>query len=263
MVHPDHSPVIPIDIEPIQKQDGLKKNDCERNAVKRLLPRIRRHHPHLGIIIVEDALYSNGVHLKELQALNMDYIIGVKPKDHLFLFDWVKHAEATEDRYTNASGKECRYRFVNDVPLNDKHFNMKVNFLEYWEVKKNKIVHFTWITNIKITTSNINALMRGGRARWRIEDETFNTLKNQGYNFEHNYGHGHKNLCTVMSTLMMLAFLVDQIQLLGCSLYRSAKQRASTYRALWEQMRTLFIFVQLKTWEYFLTMIATREYDTS
>jgi len=44
---------------------------------------------------------------------------------------------------------------------------------------------------------NAYQIMRGGRARWKIENETFNTLKNQGYNFEHNYGLGKKNLSVV------------------------------------------------------------------
>ena len=35
------------------------------------------------------------------------------------------------------------------------------------------------------------------RARWKIENETFNTLKNQGYHFEHNYGHGEQHLSVV------------------------------------------------------------------
>jgi hypothetical protein len=50
------------------------------------------------------------------------------------------------------------------------------------------------------------------RARWKIENETFNTLKNQGYNFEHNYGHGYRNLASVLAVMMILAFLIDQIQ---------------------------------------------------
>jgi hypothetical protein len=41
--------------------------------------------------------------------------------------------------------------------------------------------------------NDVEPVMRGGRARWKIENETFNTLKNQGYNFEHNYGHGKKS----------------------------------------------------------------------
>ncbi|HEY5869577.1 MAG TPA: hypothetical protein VI542_29115 [Candidatus Tectomicrobia bacterium] len=57
---------------------------------------------------------------------------------------------------------------------------------------------------------NVLHLMRGGRARWKIDNETFTTLKNQGYNFEHNYGHGEQHLSVVFAIVRMLAFLVDQ-----------------------------------------------------
>ena len=83
-------------------------------------------------------------------------------------------------------------------------------------------------------------LMQGGRARWKIENETFNTLKNQGYNFEHNYGHGEQNLSVVFATLMMLAFLVDQVQQLCCALFRAVWAKLGSKRLLWERMRALF-----------------------
>ena len=35
---------------------------------------------------------------------------------------------------------------------------------------------------------------------WRLP---FNTLKNHGYQFEHNFGHGHHHLSTVMAHIMM------------------------------------------------------------
>jgi hypothetical protein len=54
-------------------------------------------------------------------------------------------------------------------------------------------------------------IMRAGRSRRKIENETFNTLKNQSYHFEHNYGHGQENLSYVFAHLMLLAFLNDQI----------------------------------------------------
>ncbi len=82
--------------------------------------------------------------------------------------------------------------------------------------------------------------MRGGRARWKIENETFNTLKNQGYHFEHNYGLGEKNLCLVFAMLMMLAFLIDQTQQLSCKLFRAVWTKLKSKRALWERMRSLF-----------------------
>ena len=71
-------------------------------------------------------------------------------------------------------------------------------------------MHFSWVTDFTITKDNMFKIMRGGRARWEIANETFNTLKNQGYNFGHNYGLGKKNLSMIFVMLMMLAFLVDQ-----------------------------------------------------
>ena len=60
LVHPDVKEVIPFVPEPIIKQDGEKKNDCERNAAKRFLEKFRKEHPHLRVIVLEDALSSNG-----------------------------------------------------------------------------------------------------------------------------------------------------------------------------------------------------------
>ena len=82
--------------------------------------------------------------------------------------------------------------------------------------------------------------MRGGRSRWKIENETFNTLKNQGYHFEHNFGHGQNQLSVVFALLMMLAFTVDQAQQLACHLFQAAWHKVGSKRLLWERMRSLF-----------------------
>ncbi len=82
--------------------------------------------------------------------------------------------------------------------------------------------------------------MRGARARHKIENETFNTLKNQGYQFEHNFGHGNKHLSTVFTHLMMLAFFVEQLQQLGCKLFKKVLARLHTKHSLSERKRALF-----------------------
>jgi hypothetical protein len=89
------------------------------------------------------------------------------------------------------------------VPLNESNQDLLVNFIEYWEVTPNKVKHLSWVTDFTVTKKNAYQLMRGGRARWKIENETFDTLKNQGYHFEHNYGLGKKNLSLVFAMLMM------------------------------------------------------------
>ena len=257
IVHPKQSIVIPLAPEPITKQDGANKNDCERNASKRLLENIRREHPHLKLIIIEDGLASNGPHIQLLKALEMRFILGAKPDDHTFLFDWISRSKCEEYEEVDKEGVKHRYKFINDVPLNDTHFDLNVNFLEYWETKPNgSTQHFSWVTDIKINKNNVTLIMRGGRARWKIENETFNTLKNQGYNFEHNYGHGDKHLCSVFTMLMMLSFLIDQTQALCCYLFRAARKTARTNRDLWYEMRTLFKYFIWNSWDDFYTTIA-------
>ena len=265
VVHPQKKQVIPLCPEPIQKEDGATKNDCERNASKRLLEDLRREHPHLKILIIEDGLASNAPHIKLIEKLSMKYIIGAKPKDHEYLFDWIKHSEKTEFDYVDEKETHHKFNFVNEVPLNYENSDLKVNFLEYWEVdKKGKTKHFSWVTNVKITINNVNKIMKGGRARWKVENETFNTIKNQGYQFEHNFGHGKKNLCSVMGLIMMLVFLVDQTQLLCCKLFQHARITTRTFYGLWERMRAMFELFYFTNWEYFIYCIAYKEVpDTS
>ena len=98
--------------------------------------------------------------------------------------------------------------------------------------------------------------MRAGRARWKIENETFNTLKNQGYNLGHNYGLGKKNLSAVFTILMMLAFLVDQVQQLSCGLFQSAWKKAGTKRELWEHVRSIFRLFRVDSMETIYSSIA-------
>jgi hypothetical protein len=161
------------------------------------------------------------------------------------LFQQVQAAEhagrvTSYERHDRAAGVVHRFHFVNDVPLNASHSDVRVNFIEYWEMGQDKVQHFSWVTDLRVSKRNVYRLMRGGRTRWKIENETFNTLKNQGYNFEHNYGHGEQNLSVVFATLMMLAFLVDQVQQLCCALFQAVWAKLGSKRLLWERMRALF-----------------------
>src|SRR3990167_7540362 len=252
LVHPNKKEVIPLAPEPILKTDGDTKNDCERNAAKRLLTDTKREHPHMKFIVVEDGLSSNAPHISLLQELNMRFILGAKPTDHTFLFDWVNNSKCTWYEITDKHGTKHRYRFINQVPLNEANFDLNINFLEYWEEKKNgDKQHFSWVTDITITEKNCHAIMIGGRARWKIENETFNTLKNQGYHFEHNFGHGDQYLCTVFANLMMLAFLIDQTQQLCCAFFQAALKFQKRKVRLWERMRECFRVYIFKRWEDF------------
>ena len=248
VVHPDLKQVIPLAPEPIIKQDGNNKNDCERNAGKRLLQKIRDEHPHWKLIVVEDGLASNAPHIRELKRLNMRFLLGAKPDDHEHLFEEVNKAIAegrgTTLRWTDEADEEiqCEIRFAHDLSLNKSNADLLVNFLHYTEYTSDGSIlkRFSWVTDLTITSDNARHLVRGGRARWKIENETFNTLKNQGYQFGHNFGHGKQNLSTIFAMLMMLAFLVDQTQELCCPLFQAVRKKRSSRRSLWDHQRSHF-----------------------
>ena len=256
LVHPDLKEVIPLCPEPIIKQDGATKNDCERNAARRFLAKSRKEHPRLPVIVVEDGLSSNAPHVRDLLAHRMHFILGVKEGDHPFLFEQVELRENTGDvtdveiRDQNPKS-DIRHliTIVPDVPLNESNQDLLVTFVRYIELNEaeDKIRLFTWVTDLKAHRGNAWQFMRAGRSRWKIENETFNTLKNQGYHFEHNYGHGKQNLSVNLALLMMLAFLVDQV-LQRCSrLFRAAWNELGSKRLLWEEMRSIFYHFSIRS----------------
>ena len=247
IVHPDFSEVIPLAPEPIQRQDGHNKNDCERNGARRWLEAFRKDHPHLPIIVIEDALSSNAPHIRDLRAAKAHFILGVKEADHQHLFEqFYERLEAGQVEELEEINTRTRtthhYLFVNGLTLNQGNQDVVVNFLQYAELDENGEVirKWTWVVEVKLTKENVRQVMRGGRARWRVENETFNTLKNQGYHFEHNYGHGNKYLGVMLAFLMLVAFSIDQVQQRCNKLFEKAREKAGPKSALWESIRHLF-----------------------
>ena len=222
--------------------------------------------PTLKAILLEDALASTAPNIQMIEEHKLLYILGAKPGDHKFLFDQLEISKKTTyHEITTNDGYYHQFRFLNRVSLNKSNQDLLVNVIEYRQTDpKGKETNFSWVTNIKLSKTNVLKIAKAGRARWKIENETFNTLKNLGYKFEHNYGHGEKYLATIFCMLMMLAFLIDQVQEISCSLFRRCKKKAGTNRNLWENMRALFQLMPLNNWETLYKIIAKEQLlDTS
>jgi len=254
IVHPDMKTVLPLFHEPIKKADGATKNDCERNASNRLLPALKKRFPRLKMIILEDSLMGNGPHIKTLRENHFSHITRVKYGSNQSLMDHavkcMARGETEEFEALDEKGVLRGYRFINQIPLNKAHNDLLINYLDYWEIDKNgKERNFNWITDITLSRDTVYHVMRAGRARWKIENETFNTLKNLGYHFEHNYGHGKKHLSTVFALLMMLAFSIDQVQELSCHVFNAARHRYHSKIAFWTKLKSMFTEHFIEDWE--------------
>jgi hypothetical protein len=259
LVHPYKKEVFPFMPEFITNRDGSNKNDCELNSSKRFIEDFRREHPHLKVIFVEDSLFSNAPHIELLKNKNISFIIGAKESNHKYLyrqFDDLQKSGNTQQYHIEKEGYSHYFSFTNGLKLNNSS-DTKINVLEYKQVdKKDHMIAFSWVTDIEITNENVYELMRIGRSRWKIENETFNTLKNQGYHFEHNFGHGKNNLSNNFAVLMMLAFLVDQIQLASCSLFKKALETFHAKRLFWQKIRNLFEIFEFESMELLFQAIA-------
>ncbi len=260
IVHPDMKQVLPLAPEPIKNTDGTKKQDCEINASKRIISKIRKTHPKLKIIITGDGLYSKQPLIDELNKANMSYILVAKPKDHKVLYEWFDElqglGETQNYEFKDLKKKKYVYEWVNKVPLNGSEKSDYVNFFTFKIINKGKVTYKnSWVTDIQIDKSNIKDLVKGGRSRWKIENETFNTLKNQGYHIEHNFGHGKKNLSTTLFLLNLLAFYTHQLLELTDLLYQKCRKGFSSRKEFWNQIRCTFRFMVFESWEIMVEMI--------
>jgi hypothetical protein len=261
VVNPAQREVFPLDFEPILNADGAQKNDCERNAAKRLCAALSEQYPELEILLVEDALYANAPHLRQITAYGWKYVLNVKPDSHQSLFKQFAGRQARADvrelRQKTPDGVQHYYCWTNELCLCESATDIKVNFLLYEQTTPEGVLtRWTWITNLPLRARTVERVMRAGRSRWKIENETFNTLKNQGYHFEHNYGHGQQHLTTVLALLMLLAFLVDQIQQRCCQLFRQLWRGLGTKAKLWQMLRSVFRVLTFPTMDSLFRHIA-------
>jgi hypothetical protein len=263
IMHPDMRQVIPLMPEEIRNTDGTEKQDCETNAAKRLIPKIRKDHGQLGLIIVGDDLFSRQPLIKTILNEGMHYILVVKESSHVAMFKTIKQSKLHEIRVIDENQRTHIYEWLNDLPLNGSKESINTNFFRYTIVATdgngNEKINFrnSWISDIDLSEELIKHFVRGGRCRWKIENECFNTLKNQGYHIEHNYGHGEKNLCFNFLLLTLLAFFFHQIFELTDRLYQECRKKFGSKRHMWETLRSYVKLLIFDTWELLLDFALT------
>jgi hypothetical protein len=252
IMHPDKKQVLPVMPEAIQNKDGTKKQDCEINAAKRFIANLKKAHPRQGFIICGDGLMSHQPMIETIKDNGMHHLLVAKPGDHKYLFEWVNaFTEVPSLEIIDDKGRIHLYRWKNGVPLHSEVQAITVNFLEYHLINPEGKVTYrnSWVTDFQISEQNIIQLVQAGRCRWKIENECFNTLKNQGYYIEHNYGHGKNHLSYNMYLLTLLAFYFHQIFELTDGAYQACRVKAGSKRYLWEVFRGTVRFLVMDTWE--------------
>ena len=260
LVHPGTRQVIPLCPEEVRNTDGTDKQDCEINAGKRLIGTLGKDHPRLPLIVVADSLYSKQPFVEALAKERMHFVLVAKEEDHKVLMEYVEGARVLKEtsrlEARDAQGRLHVYEWARGVPLCGNEDAPPVDWLSYELHDKGKrTYHNAWVTDFPVDRRNVEELVRIGRCRWKIENETFNTLKNQGYHLEHNFGHGKEHLSFNFFLLNLLAFFMHQIFELTDRLYRACREKLGTKRSLWENMRVYMRSFVFPDWETMLARI--------
>jgi hypothetical protein len=261
IVAPGHKQVLPLPPEFIAPQDGAEKQDCERNAAKRWLAKHGAAVAHLRPVFLGDDLFACQPIAAAIHDARGNFILTCKSSSHKTIAEYLQGAELQEHRQTICKrGKRTTtvYRWLNAVPLRATEDAITVDWfsIETLNAKGKRTYYNSFVTDLPITPDTVAELAACGRARWKIENETFNVLKTNGYNLEHNFGHGKQTLASVLVTLNLLAFAFHTAAYLGVLAWRTAViARGPTYR-FFEHLRTITAYVVFQDWPHLLWSIA-------
>ena len=273
IVQPGNEHVISLEPEFITPQDGHEKQDCEIQAGKRWVEKHGDFYAKRGVTMLGDDLYSRQPFCQALKDKKLHFILVCKPDSHVSLYETVEFLDAQSVLGTkvvrNWNGRYAEihtYRYANKLHLNGAPAAFEVNWCELSITREDTgavVYKNAFVTDFEITDTTVEAIARDGRARWKVENENNNILKTKGYHIEHNFGHGHQHLASLLLSLNLLAFLLHTVLDLVNKQYRAIRQRLGRRRTFFQDLEALLRYFTFETWdEVFSFMFQGLELDT-
>ena len=261
--HPDKKHILPLMPEEIKNTDGTEKQDCEINAAYRLLPSIRSNHPRMSFIWLADSLYATAPFIQSILDAGEEYLFRVKQGDHKKLFQTIETAPYESLKVCNDNGKTTiAHRWYKDIPLNGST-DITVTVIRAFAITTDRKGNQTstilgvWATNLNVNEGTVASITKAARARWKVENECFNTLKNHGYDLTHNWGHVNGESFNFY-ILTMLAFYIHQILEMTDKLFQWCRSITRTYKQFWTDLEVWFSHFVFESWEHMLCFYAEK-----
>ena len=229
--------VVSVMTEFVENTDAeAKKQDCERNACKRLMKRLKEMFPKLPICIGADSLYACKPFFEACKAYQWRYIVRFKEGSIPSVFqEYETLRKLSENRGKGTDGKvSYRYDFVSDIDY-EGH---KLNCLEYAE--DGKPYPFVFLTNLPLSRGNARETAFFGRRRWKIENEGFNAQKNHGFFLSHLFSRNYqamKNHYYLIQIGHMIAQIMDAWESLWKGIRQSKEQKHKRMLESWKTQR--------------------------
>ena len=217
---------------------------------------------HLRPVYLGDDLYACQPVCEAIRAVGGRFILTCKPDSHETLYEYLHGIALKTHRTVVGRGRQRRihrYRFMTGLPIRDGDDALRVNWFEIEIARPNGAVTYrnAFVTDLDINRHTVAELAACGRARWKIENETFNVLKHRGYHLEHNFGHGKKTLASVLVALNLLAFALHGACDLIETLWQRARQRLGSRIRMFEHLRTITCYRVFPSWTALMTLLAT------
>jgi len=222
----------------------VKKQDCELRAFYRMAPQLKKDIPQLPVCFLADSLYAAAPFFKTARTNKWHFIATFKEGSIPTLFDEFRTLKklSPENSARHEDEKVIqRFHWVNHLDYAD----MNLSVLECVEKNKKtgKITRFVWITDMEVSHANYQDIAKGGRLRWKIENEGFNMQKTGGYALEHAFcsdNNGAKNFYLLLQIAHIINQLLEKGSLLRHLIRRTFGSVRNIARFLLEAFRTCF-----------------------
>ena len=264
LVAPGHAMVLPLMPEFIVRPDGAQKQDCERNAAKRWLAAHGERVKALRPVYLGDDLFACQPIAEAVAASGGDFLFSAKPDSHKALYDFMQGAQIEELSITRKEGAKkltYRYHWFAGAPMREGKDALIVNWigLAIADAKGKTTYEGAFVTSLPVSSANVADVAACARARWKIENESFNVLKNNGYHLEHNFGHGRQNLAMIFAAMNLLAFAFHTVCDCLETLWTKARLAKRARARFFEHIRTITAYLVFPDWRTLMeTLIASK-----
>jgi hypothetical protein len=262
---PGQKEVVCLEPEFMLPQDGHEKQDCEQAAIKRWVERNSQHFAPGSVTLLTDDLHAHQPLCELALAHGFHFILTCKENSHATLYEEVALLQKIDAiprwslrRWNGRHSEVVTYRYGTHLPIRQGEDALYVNWCELTithEESGEQLYRNAWITDFALCEENVPQVASAGRSRWKIENEGLNTLKNKGYHFKHNFGHGEQFLSMVLLSLLLLAFLFHTIEALGSSLYQEVRHALGARRTFFNDLRALTRYFYFTSWHQLLTFM--------
>ena len=232
-----------VETEFILNSDGKSKQDCELSAFYRMAKRLKKRFPQLKICLLLDSLYAAAPVMDMAKEYGWKYITVFKEGSMPERYDEFRRLkklcpknviEIKDDKLVQ------KYSWVNGIDHKGNFFDV----IELIETAPDNNTRFVFMTNIDVRKNNIIKIAKGGRLRWKIENEGFNVQKNRGFNLEHPYSQNEtamKNFYLLLQIAYIISQLMEKGSLLKDKVLKEFGSVTGLFEQLLEDLRTKFI----------------------